>query len=87
MGPNGVDCPDSINEPVVMSSTDTAKVTCVECLHEMPKKPCERCGGSGYDPEHHVNHPGTGAPEPVGCYDCEGTGIDGGGYLDDNDTF
>ncbi len=32
---------------------------------------CERCKGSGFDPEDFGYCPMTGVPEPMRCRDCE----------------
>jgi hypothetical protein len=76
-GPNGVECPRSIDAPVIVSTTVPAGVTCRDCLTVLPELPCERCEGAGSDPEHHAYDPSTGAPEPVSCTDCGGSGVDG----------
>jgi hypothetical protein len=85
MGPNGVDCPSSINEAVIVSTTDTQEVSCRDCLTALPKPVCMRCKGAGYDPEEVLRDPLTGAPEPVACLDCGGSGEEG--PYDDDDPF
>lgn len=35
---------------------------------------CPRCSGYGDDPEAHAEDPRTGAPEPVACRECDGSG-------------
>lgn len=76
MGPNGVDCPGSITEAVLVSSTDPDEVTCRDCRTALPTPVCGRCGGAGYDPEEVLHDILTGAPEPVACLDCGGSGED-----------
>ncbi len=81
MGPQGVECPLSLDEQIIHSSTDVKDVTCLECITALPKPECERCGGSGVEPD-----PPPGTYEPVACDDCGGSGKEEDDY-DDNDFY
>ncbi len=89
MSPTGVTCLNSLGEKVIQSTTDTEKVTCSQCLFSVGNdklpEPCSRCKGAGYDPENHANDPTTGAPEPVACWDCNGSGEESGGQVYEDD--
>lgn len=85
-GPNGVTCRKALDEPVIISSTDTHEVSCNACQKGIPKEkePCSSCNGTGGATDAPQSSNGLEA-----CWDCEGSGVESEpveAYYDD-DSF